>query len=247
MTLFYQGTRRIARREMYMSCLHCCAKASMPACHFCASARKSPRASCTSPSHLMPPCRYLSTTWDTDIGIWAILAWWPSSSCFFVCRHFHLQTDAGKCVPVYAINVITAAIQLRCRYGRSEQAFKDKACKDKCVTVCQVRRRRRCPRTFCVWPLHHCDAGAHPGHVHCALHHLLLSQRLLRGRHGQQVAAARPIARTHVTLSRDPHIERILQILLQWRRSWQCVVSVLPGTTVTTCAGTTSIVVGDTV
>ena len=44
-------------------------------------------------------CSYLSTNWDTDIGIWSILAWLPSSAVFFVCRHFHSQTDAGMCVP----------------------------------------------------------------------------------------------------------------------------------------------------
>ena len=81
-------------------------------------------------------CRYLSTVWDTDIGIWCILAWLPVAICFFVCRHFHSRTDAGTCVhqrlpPLHLCHIMR-------RYARAEVSFKDKDCKDKCFSICQA-------------------------------------------------------------------------------------------------------------
>jgi hypothetical protein len=104
-------------------------------------------------------------------------------------------------------------------------------------------------------PLLSNHAGARPPPVHCALHPLLLPQRLLRGRHGQQVAPPLlptpcfPAACSPLTFFRRLLVTITTAAL--WAVSDARRAAAHDGSMLllseTTRAGTTGIVVGDTV
>lgn len=103
-----------------------------------------------------------------------------------------------------------AASEPRARYGRSEQPFKHKSCRDKCIAACQVAHlcvAAAVSSLVCrAWLLFDCVKGTRPRHVHRSLHNLLLSQRLLRGGHGQQVSFRPPRPLQARALSNHPYL-----------------------------------------